>query len=324
MQAAALAVARALEEGRVHGRVARSLSWLWERASSSRVVRPLTRPTGVRLITVGGPTLGGSGKTPLALAIAREAAAVGARVAFVGHGYRARPGRARIVAPTDPLEQVGDEALLAARELTRENIPVVVARSRADAVTHASGLADLLVVDGVVQARPRASLAILAVDAGQPWGRSGAVPPCGDLRAPVTALVGATDRVVPVGEASPEARTVSRGVWLDGEIVAWHALLNVRVGLLLALAHPERVAATLAANGVAPAAIVRGPDHRRIDVGSLRRAPRVDLWIASAKCWPHASSAVRRVWPGRTVGVIDHGVVLGDRLVELVRQVAAP
>ena len=41
-------------------------------------------------------------------------ARAGARVALVGHAYRATPGRARVVAPDDALHEVGDEALVAA------------------------------------------------------------------------------------------------------------------------------------------------------------------------------------------------------------------
>src|SRR5580700_9814061 len=166
------AISRALEEGRSRGSMARATAQVWCHVAARRVVRSLEVPRGVRVVAVGGATLGGSGKTPLAIACARELAACGARVALVGHAYRARPGRARRALPDDGLAEVGDEALLAARSLGSE-VPVVVAPSRSLAVAEAARQADVLVLDGVLQIAPvRAALALLAVAAVEPWGRA--------------------------------------------------------------------------------------------------------------------------------------------------------
>jgi len=105
-----LSVARRLEEGRYQGVIARCLALAWGDVSARGLVRSVAVPADVRVVAVGGATLGGSGKTPLAIACARELAKQGARVAFVGHAYRAHPGRARLVSPDDSLAEVGDEA----------------------------------------------------------------------------------------------------------------------------------------------------------------------------------------------------------------------
>ncbi|HEY6463199.1 MAG TPA: tetraacyldisaccharide 4'-kinase, partial [Polyangiaceae bacterium] len=192
-----LAIARALEDGRLRGPIARVLSRAWAGAASRSVARPLEVPAGVRVVAVGGATLGGSGKTPLAIACARHLARDGARVAFVGHAYRARPGHAREVSGADPLDEVGDEALVAARMLEAHGVRVFVGPSRGAALALATRGVDVVVLDGVLQTRPaRAWLSLLSVDADEPWGRARAVPPCGDLRAPVHALLSATDQVV--------------------------------------------------------------------------------------------------------------------------------
>jgi tetraacyldisaccharide 4'-kinase len=172
-----LALARALEHGAYAGPLARTLGRVWEHTLGRAVVRRLTWPSHVRVIAVGGATLGGSGKTPLAIACAAELAAAGASVAFVGHAYRATPGRARVVSGADPVGEVGDEALLAARTLGPAGVPVVVAPRRSDAVALAARISNVLVLDGVAQTTPdRASLALLAVDASEPWGRAVALP----------------------------------------------------------------------------------------------------------------------------------------------------
>jgi tetraacyldisaccharide 4'-kinase len=316
---AALAVARALEEGRLRGPVARGLARIWARVAAGAVVRPVPHPAGVALVTIGGSTLGGSGKTPLAIACARELARAGARVAFVGHAYRARPRRARVVLASDALDEVGDEALVAALELAGDGVPVVVGPTRADAVAHAASMADVLVVDGVLQTRPRASLALLAVDDEHPWGRAQAVPPCGDLRAPIEALVAAADRIVPVDDRG------SRGVRVGTELRAWDELAGLRLGLVVALARPERVVASLARRGLVPAVVVRAEDHGRVSADALRRAPPVDLWMASPKCALHARPALEAVWPGRPaglLGVLDHTVALAPEVAAHLRRLA--
>jgi tetraacyldisaccharide-1-P 4'-kinase len=200
------------------------------------------------------------------MAIAQETGAV-----LVGHAYRARPGRARLVSPHDPVELVGDEALMAARRGLR----VVVAPRREDAVAYAARLADLLVLDGVHQLEPRpAELALLAVDPDEPWGRTGMLPPQGDLRAPRDVLLRACDRVVPV-------ETSSRGAWWSGRLIHYSELRGLRVGLVTSLARPERLVRGLAQRGVIPVELLIRADH-----DPARSLPRrsVDLWLASPKC----------------------------------------
>jgi tetraacyldisaccharide 4'-kinase len=325
------AVARALERGDLHGPAARALSSLWGLVASRGVARPLVLPAGVRVVTVGGATLGGSGKTPLAIACALELAALhgGKDVAFVGHAYRADPRRPRVVSDHDDLREVGDEALLAARALADARVPVVVAPRRADALALAAEFARIVVLDGVAQTRPmRASLALLAVDAAEPWGRAQAVPPAGDLRAPRAALLAACDRVVTVGcDAAADARVVSRGAWLDGSLLPWRALAGLRLGLLSALARPDRIVRDLASHGIAlhghghghGHVIVRARDHgpfRAFDAFEAfeKSAMRVDLWLASPKCALHVE--LERSAPA-PLAILDYRpdrIVLSPRL----------
>jgi len=311
-------ISRALEEGRLRGRVARATARVWGRWAARTVVRSIGIPAGLRVVAVGGGTLGGTGKTPLAIACARELAARGARVALVGHAYRARPGRARRVVPDDPLDEVGDEALLATRGLG-PTVPVVVAPSRSLAIAEAARWADVVVLDGVLQIAPEpAALALLAVDAIEPWGRARALPPCGDLRAPVEALLAAADAVVAIGEslAQADARVVSRGAWLDGSLVPWSDMRSRRIGLVCALGRPDRVLRSLALHGIAPATVVRGPDHGPISPGWM--TADVDLWLATAKCALHAGRDARHA----RVATIEHELLLSRGLEQRLERIA--
>ena len=234
-------------------------------------------------------------------------------MALVGHAYRARPGSARLVERGDCVATVGDEALVAALELHDCGVPVVVAPTRAQAVAHAALRADIVVVDGVTQTLPRADLALLAVDAMQPWG-AGSVPPSGDLRAPVEALLSVTDRVVSVGadENRHGARIASDGVRVGGTLVRWEQLRGLRTGLVVAIARPRRLLSMLASKGVSPSVVVRSRDHAAPPADALRSRPAVDLWIASRKCALHLPAL------GTPLGVVDYRLVLGSGVREAI------
>lgn len=328
--------AQGLERGEFANLAASSLSRAWELAAATRVVRRLALPAHARVVAVGGSTLGGSWKTPLAIACAAEIAATGAAVAFVGHAYRARPARARIVEAGDALNEVGDEALVAAHALAPSGVRVVVAPTRAGAVAFAAGLADVLVLDGVAQTAPaRASLALLAVDAVHPWGQAAAMPPRGDLRAPVGALLSACDVVVAVGVAqaphlsdqTPEtchARVVMRGAWRGDVLLRWEDLAGLRVGLLCALARPDRLVRSLAARGIRPRAVLCTCDHGALGPQIASRAARlpIDLWLATPKCITHMTGNGHRL--SGFVATIDHAVRLPAALRARLAAVAVP
>jgi tetraacyldisaccharide 4'-kinase len=313
----------------------------------TRLVGSVEWPAERRLVSVGGATMGGSGKTPLALAcveylaMARKTRAK-SRVALVGHAYRARPERARVVDPADDVDAVGDEALACARELSEagSDAVVVVAPTRQQAVDLAATIADVIVVDGVLQTEPRrADLALLAVDRFAPWG-AGECPPAGDLRAPVPWLMAAADAVVTIGpegvpfcsaQAAPlaggqrlpltyAAHELCLGAHLDGRLLGWEDLSRVRVGLYTAVARPARLLARMGHRGVAPAAVVSSADHSAPSSAALRAVERavqengVELWVTTAKCRTRLGPSRARFLGGAPVATLDDRVRLGETL----------
>lgn len=279
----------------------------WIRAVAPALVRPLRVPDCVFVVCVGGATLGGSGKTPLAIACARalsDAPHAGV-IAFLGHAYRALPGRARVVERDDGVRIVGDEALVAARSLQGTGVRVLVAPSRQEALDLAllRG-ASCVVIDGPLQLQPRrADLAWLAVDSYRPWG-IGACPPRGDLRAPVQTLRATCDRVVSA------AGTVRLPHTKD-------VLATMRLGLVTSLARPARIIDALARDDVYPVACVHARDHHAPSPRALRasaRRHRIDAWLTTEKCATHLERAVARDGGVEAIGapllVMGHDVVL--------------
>ncbi len=243
------------------------------------ISRVLRAAPGVVVVAIGGATIGGSGRTALALSCAEYMHACGARVAIVGHAYRARPGAApRIVSTTDSLPEVGDEARMLARALG-DRVKVVVADQRQHALDLACALADVVLLDGVLQTTPqRAHLSLLAVREELPWG-SGRVVPAGDLRAPRSRLLAACDLEVPV--RIPEGPAAS-------------ALRGARVGVLTAIARPERLLSALAHAGLDVRAHVNLGDHGALDLARVATAvtaatatSEITTWVVTPKCAEH-------------------------------------
>jgi tetraacyldisaccharide 4'-kinase len=334
-------IARGLEGGRAGGRCATYASRVWSRAA--RIERPLRWRDGASVVVVGGATLGGSGKTPLAVACAEELRRSGANVAFVGHAYGASPGRARIVSELDDVRSVGDEALFCARRLRPFGVVVVVADARQDALDLALGVADVVVIDGLCQTRPRrATLSLLAVDGDAPWG-AGHCPPRGDLRAPIDALLRAVDRVVVIGGESEElpdvrplpcdrAAVFARGAWrtlgAHETLLEWKELRGLRVGLWTAIARPDRVLRALAKKGIHPTVMLLGADHhpRRAPPSSDRaHGPlALDLWLTTTKCEGHLAQDPNLLGRGGVpVAVLEHAIRLEPSLSDPLRAIVA-
>lgn len=277
-------LAGALERGALGGPLASGLGRIWERLAEP--VRELRLPRGTRVVGVGGATLGGSGKTPLVVALARELAKT-ARVAVVASAYSARVPHARVVVPEDSVRLVGDEALWLSRELSPA-VTVTVGARREMALSLAAERAELVLIDGLLQTRPlRLACSLLSLDGGEPWG-AGHCPPRGDLRAPRERLLAATDAVVmPAGARLAGVRSFHFEARLigartpEGRRIAAAELECWRLGVLLAVARPERILGELRAHGITPAHVQLEADHAHF---SAPRRAGVDAWLTTPKC----------------------------------------
>ena len=161
----------------------------------------------VPVVVVGNILVGGTGKTPLVIHLARDLGARGRHPGIVSRGYRGNSGHTLEVTATSDPGIVGDEPLLLARRAT---CPVFVGRDRVAAVR--SLLAsypecDLIIADdGLQHARLERDVEIALVD-----GRgmmNGWALPAGPLREPVSRLA-MVDALVLNGAAVSPAPTFS-------------------------------------------------------------------------------------------------------------------
>lgn len=168
---------------------------LYAAVADRRIGRPGQRAP-CPVICVGNMTVGGTGKTPTALALARLLGEAGSRSVFLTRGYRGRLPGPVVVDPSrhDALD-IGDEALLLAA-----GADTVVSRDRpAGAVLAASLRADLVVMDDGLQNPSLVKDFALAVFDGATGLGNGATLPAGPLRASASAQWPRVDAVLVIG-----------------------------------------------------------------------------------------------------------------------------
>lgn len=143
----------------------------------------------VPIIVVGNISVGGTGKTPLIIALVRELQVAGYRPGVISRGYGASRATETVtlVTPESDSGEVGDEPLLIARAV---RCPLAVSRNRlAAALTLVqSGECDLILSDdGLQHYRLPREIEIVVVDGSRGFG-NGHCLPSGPLREPKARL----------------------------------------------------------------------------------------------------------------------------------------
>jgi tetraacyldisaccharide 4'-kinase len=231
----------------------------------------------VPVICIGNPTLGGAGKTPTALAVARMLKAAGERPVFLSRGYGGRQRGPLLVAPDrDRAADVGDEPLLLARVA-----PTVVAHDRVEGAktAQAAGASVIVMDDGFQNPSLAKDFSVLVIDGRRGLGNS-RVFPAGPLRAPLDAQLARADAVVLVGAVGEGAAVVGAAAearklpllraWLEPDREAIAALAGGPVLAFAGIGDPEKVFATLREAGIAVAATRSFADHHRYTPADAR------------------------------------------------------
>lgn len=167
-------------------------------------------PLGCKVVVVGNLTVGGTGKTPVVMKMARVLSQRGRRVAILSRGYKGRSdsparrfwrwltqgrrpdplvvsdGKAVLVGP----EEAGDEPYMMARNLADAGVVVIVDRDRVEGGRFALrrfGVDTILLDDGLQYLPLHGQINLLLVDRHNPFGNRRMLPR-GILREPVANL----------------------------------------------------------------------------------------------------------------------------------------
>lgn len=223
----------------------------------------------VPVIVIGNITVGGTGKTPLAAAVALRLRARGLRPGLAARGYggRVKKGARRVMPESNPRE-VGDEPVLLARNT---GCPVAVAPRRAEAaeLLIEAGANVIVCDDGLQHYALARDAEIAVVDAARGYGNRRLLP-AGPLREPLKRLAG-TDLLLRQGaggdfELAPGA---ARPVAGTGETRSLESFAGERVHAVAGIGDPERFFDMLRAAGmkVVPHPF---PDHHAFREEDLR------------------------------------------------------
>jgi tetraacyldisaccharide 4'-kinase len=219
------------------------------------------------VVCVGNFVVGGAGKTPTALVLARLARGRGLKPGYLTRGYGgAAKGPVLVDLARHTAADVGDEPLLLAAAA-----PTMVSADRvsgAEALV-AAGVDLIIMDDGFQNPSLAKDLSLVCVDAGVGVG-NGMVTPSGPLRAPLALQLRMADALVLIGEGERSeglVRTAARA----GRQVLRAGLRPARVREfrkepLLAFAgigRPAKFFDSLAAAGATVKRTVPFPDHHR-------------------------------------------------------------
>lgn len=250
---------------------------------------PAVSPT-VPAVSVGNLAVGGTGKTPCAIWLARELHRRGERPAILTRGYGRRgtgvlvlePGR-----PAPPVAEAGDEPLEMFLAL---DLPVIVGRDRRDTARLAVERgATCLVLDDAFQHRPlKRNFDLVLLDAAEPFGNGHRLP-AGPLRESPAALARADAILLTRGDAAADlegslslVRKAAPGVWTGiadhvptglvpfetGERAASPAA-GTPVVVAAGIARPESVARSAVSLGLRVDEVIAFRDHQAYSAADL-------------------------------------------------------
>ncbi|PZQ18581.1 MAG: tetraacyldisaccharide 4'-kinase [Rhodanobacter denitrificans] len=207
----------------------------------------------VPVVVVGNLTVGGSGKTPLVIALVEALRARGWRPGVVSRGYGGRARAPRLLDAQPAPADVGDEpALIRGRTAA----PVAVGRDRVAAarLLLAEGVDVVIADDGLQNPALARDLEICVIDGERRFG-NGRLLPAGPLREPLTRLATLPWRVCNGGTAlageTPMRLHGDRAVNLaSGQARPLADFAGRSVHAVAGIGHPERFFAALRASGL--------------------------------------------------------------------------
>ncbi len=256
----------ARERPSLAARALKPLGALYGLATARRMAQPGVRVEAA-VVCVGNFVLGGAGKTPTAITLARMLQHAGERVAFLSRGYggAARAEPVEVDAAIHSARDIGDEPLLLARVA-----PCFVARDRVAAARAAiaRGASALVLDDGLQNPSLAKDFSFAVVD-GEAGLGNGLCFPAGPLRAPpelqlpfvsAEVVVGGADDALPALRALAPQKPIFRAE-LEADAIVGATIVGRPVLAFAGIARPEKFFATLEAIGARVAVRRRFADH---------------------------------------------------------------
>lgn len=271
----------------------------------------------VPVISVGNVLVGGTGKTPTVVSIARLLIEAGYHPAVLTRGYRSSSEEQGLVFSSVDLEHLkpedtGDEPNLLARLVPQLVVGVGRERCRIghQVLANYPEIDLFLLDDGFQYWGLKRDLDIVLIDAINPFG-NGHLLPRGLLREPLSALARAglilitrseqmgdqakqaiLSRIARYNNKAPVASVATENselMPLNGEPNDLNSLVQTKVAVITAIGNPEQFQKSVAANGAEIAHFRSYPDHHywtNAEIGELideMRAKDLSVMVVTAK-----------------------------------------
>jgi tetraacyldisaccharide 4'-kinase len=245
------------------------IGWLYGATVAWKAQHAHPHRSTAKVVCVGNLSAGGTGKTPITIAIAHAFEERKRKTFILSRGYGGKMrGPAFVDLAHDTFEETGDEALLLAGAA-----PVIVARDRAAGAQLAEReYADVIVMDDGFQNFTLAKdYSIIVVDAQTGFG-NGRVIPAGPLRENVAQGLARADAVILVGDGSP-ALPGFTGPVLRARLVPVDAagLSGTRVLAFAGIGRPGKFFATLRSLGAQIVEAREYADHHAYTASEFAR-----------------------------------------------------
>ena len=148
----------------------------------------------IPVVCVGNINIGGTGKTPVCLALGKLLSQAGHAYFYLNHGYKSRVQNVQVT-PEHPPFMVGDEAVLLAAQA-----PTIVDKKRARGAKLAQSLGApfLIMDDGFQNFQLKKDFSFVVVDGAYGFGNEQCLP-SGPLREPIEAGLKRAGAVIIVG-----------------------------------------------------------------------------------------------------------------------------
>ena len=241
------------------------LGWAYGRVARRIMEKRQRKAVSVPVICVGNFTVGGSGKTPTALALADAVEAIGLKPGFLTRGYGGNIRHATVVDPDQHSARlVGDEPMLLARRALTVASPD---RPAGADLLIAEGADIIIMDDGFQSARLVFDHAVMVIDARKGVG-NGRVFPAGPVRAPVIAQLRHADSLLVVGEGTAADQIIRMAARAAKSVNTAHLvplapekLRGQNCLAFAAIGDPDKFFETLEAAGIRVAHEKGFPDH---------------------------------------------------------------
>lgn len=242
--------------------VLRPLGFIYEKIVAHRLKKIKPYACSIPVICVGNISVGGTGKTPVCLALADYFIRQNKNAVFLNHGYKSVLQNILIDQRVHTFEEVSDEALIFASKL-----PTVVDRNRARGAQKIESIgADVIIMDdGFQNPTLRKDLSLVVFDGARGIG-NGYVMPAGPLRESLKQGLKRASAAVIVGDDKTGLVAQIRQAYpklpiLTGHIEASQALRGITGVAFAGIGFPKKFFSMLQSIGVHLIETISFPDH---------------------------------------------------------------